>query len=133
MGLVSRYIAAGRSQATIGHLLLMDEAGLVAGEGRTGPRQWHAVAPRSRPRPHTNTQAHVRLPRICIVFYLLMSEKTWNEYLEKCCQYCHNIDSFLMGSCACNCSLFIGTLHKRNPNDFLSEIRRYDVDKPYDA
>ena len=72
MGLVSRYIAAGRSQATIGHLLLMDEAGLVAGEGRTGPRQWHAVAPRSRPRPHTNTQAHVRLSLICIVFHLLI-------------------------------------------------------------
>ena len=81
--LVSRYIAAGRSQATIGHLLLMVEAGLVAGAG--GEDESSAVA-RSHPAVTASsthqhsTQGHVRLSRICIVSWLLMSEETWNGY-----------------------------------------------------
>ena len=72
--LVSRYIAAGRSQATIGHLLLMVEAGLVAGAG--GEDESSAVA-RSQPavtasstHQHSTQQAHVRLSRICIASYV---------------------------------------------------------------
>ena len=96
--LVSRYIGAGRSQATIGHLLLMVEAGLVAGAGGEDEssavaRSHPAVTASSTPLQHTAGSREVIEDMQRVLVVNVRRDLEWillREMLSN--QYCH-IDS----------------------------------------
>lgn len=101
-------------------------------EERTSPRQWHAVTPRSRPRPHTSTahrvtwgyRGYVSRPG-CLCQKRLEMDTSKRNAFKSILSYWF----LIMGSCAYNYSLFIGLEHciKRNPNIFSVRDRCYDI------